>query len=71
MPSRHSGSIVGSVLAIVLCGTAGGVAAWALVDALGLDGVAGAIVAAVIGMVVATALWVGGSTLLRALGRIR
>jgi hypothetical protein len=33
--------------------------------------VKGAILAAVIGMVVATALWAGGSTLLRTLGWIR
>jgi hypothetical protein len=38
---------------------------------VGLDGVVGAIAAAVIGMVVATALWAGGTSLLRAIGRIR
>jgi hypothetical protein len=36
-----------------------------------MDGPLGAIVAAVIGMVVATALWAGGTTLLRALGVLR
>jgi hypothetical protein len=41
------------------------------VNGLGFDGVFGAILAAVIGMVVATALWAGGSSLLRAMGLIR
>jgi hypothetical protein len=65
------GSILGSVAAILTCGVAGGYAAWMLVAALGVGGVAGALAAAVIGMVVATALWAGGSALLRALGWIR
>jgi hypothetical protein len=41
------------------------------VTASGIDGAPGAILAAVIGMVVATALWAGGTTLLRALGWVR
>ncbi len=41
------------------------------VDGLGIDGVTGAIVAAVMGMVVATALWAGGSWLLRTVGWLR
>ena len=65
------GAVIGSILGIFVCGLAGGLAAWSAVSALGLDGVLGAIVAAVIGMVVATALWAGGSTLLRVLGLLR
>jgi hypothetical protein len=42
-----------------------------LVSMLGIDGVTGALLAAVMGMVVATALWAGGSVLLRALRWIR
>lgn len=59
--------MIGSIVGILLCGVAGGFAAWMLVATLGIDGVTGALVAAVIGMVVATALWAGGSALLRAL----
>lgn len=71
MSQRQRGSVFGSIIGIVLCGVAGGFAAWMLVAALGVDGVAGALAAAVIGMVVATALWAGGSSLLRALGWLR
>ena len=71
MPSMQRGSVLGSVVGILACGIVGGVAAWMLVAALGVKGVVGALAAAVIGMVVATALWAGGSTLLRALGWIR
>ena len=63
--------MLGSILGIFVCGVAGGFAAWMLVAALGAEGVSGALLAAVIGMVVATALWAGGSSLLRALGWIR
>jgi len=71
MPFRQRGSILGSILGILVCGVGGGFAAWASVTALGVGGVLGAILAAVIGMVVATALWAGGTTLLRALGWVR
>jgi hypothetical protein len=64
---RERGAMIGSIVGILLCGVAGGFAAWMLVATLGIDGVTGALVAAVIGMVVATALWAGGSALLRAL----
>jgi hypothetical protein len=64
-------SIVGSILSIVVCGGVGGVTAWALVGALGLGGTLGAVVAAVVGMIVAVALWVAGSAALRAAGLIR
>ncbi len=42
-----------------------------LVTWFGIDGVTGALAAAVIGMVVATALWAGGSWLLRTVGWLR
>ena len=71
MPFHQRGSMLGSILGILVCGVGGGFAAWAAVTALGIDGVLGAILAAVIGMVVATALWAGGTTLFRALGWVR
>lgn len=71
MNFSHRGSMLGSLLGILVCGVAGGVAAWALVKTLGIDGPLGAIVAAVIGMVVATALWAGVTTLLRVMGTLR
>jgi hypothetical protein len=70
MSCNQRGSVLGSIVGILVCGVAGGFAAWMLVTALGVGGVAGALAAAVIGMVVATALWAGGSSLLRALGWI-
>ena len=71
MPINQQGALLGSILGILVCGVAGGFAAWMLVAALGVDGVFGALAAAVIGMVVATVLWAGGSTLLRFLGWLR
>jgi len=68
---RQRGSMPGSILGILVCGVAGGFVAWSAVTAGGIDGVFGAILAAVIGMIVATALWAGGSSMLRALGWIR
>lgn len=71
MHTNRRGSIFGSILGIVVCGTAGGVAAWAIVAFLGWDGVAGALAAAVIGMIVATAAWTAVTSMLRALRRTR
>jgi hypothetical protein len=71
MAPAQRGSVLGSVLGIVVCGGIGGVAAWAVVTALGWDGTLGAIVAAIIGMVIATAAWAAGTSLLRALRWIR
>jgi hypothetical protein len=71
MLSYSRGSVVGSILGIIVCGVIGGFAAWMLVASLGAGGVIGALMAAAIGMVAATALWVGGSSLLRALGWLR
>lgn len=70
MTEKQSGSILGSILGIVVCGGLGGVTAWAVVTAVGLGGAFGSIVAAIIGMVVATAAWAAGTALLRKLGAI-
>ena len=64
-------TIVWSVVGIFICGGLGGFAAWALVTSVGWDGTLGAIAAAVIGMVVAVALWTGITALLRTFGWIR
>jgi hypothetical protein len=71
MAPAKRGSILGSALGILVCGGIGGVAAWAVVAALGWDGTLGAVVAAIIGMVIATAMWAAGTSLLRALRWIR
>lgn len=64
-------SILFSVIGILVSGLCGGVAGWGLVHLVGLSGVPAALVAAVVGMVVATATWVGITVLLRALGMVR
>jgi hypothetical protein len=69
MPIRERGMVLGSILGIVVCGGAGGVAAWAVVTLLGLDGTLGAFVAAAMGMVFATAAWTAWTVLLRLLSR--
>lgn len=63
--------IVWSVVGILICGGLGGFAAWAFVTAVGWAGTSGALAAAVVGMVVAVALWTGGTALFRSLGLIR
>jgi hypothetical protein len=68
--ARQRGSILASITGIVVCGGLGGIAAWALVAALGFGGTPGALVAAVVGMVVAFVAWAAGTSLLRALGWI-
>ena len=69
--AQPRGSIFGSIIAILICGVTGGFAAWVLVSSLGIDGVTGAFAAAVMGMIAATALWAGGSWLLRTVGWLR
>jgi hypothetical protein len=64
-------SIVFSVLGILVSGTVGGLAGWSVMTALGFAGVGGALVAALLGMVVATAVWIGLTVLLRALRFLR
>jgi len=51
-------SIVFYVLAIVVCAGAGAVLGWAIAASLGLTGTPMALVAAFIGMVAATVLWI-------------
>ena len=63
--------LVWSVVGILVCGGLGGVGAWALVTTLGLSGTLGAIAAAVVGMVLAVALWTALTAMLRSLGVIR
>ena len=70
MTEKQSGSILARILGIVVCGGLGGVTAWAVVTAAGLGGTFGSIVAAIIGMVVATAAWAAGTALLRKVGAI-
>jgi hypothetical protein len=70
MRFRQRGSALGSIVGIVACGGLGGVLAWALVTASGLQGTPAALVAAVAGMGVAFAAWAGGTALLRSLGWI-
>ncbi len=64
-------AMVWNIIGILLCGGLGGFAAWAFVTGMGWDGVLGAIVAAIVGMGLAVALWAGLTTFLRALGWIR
>ena len=63
--------VIWSVIGILICGGLGGLGAWALVTALDLSGTFSAIVAAVIGMVFAVALWAGVTSMLRSTGLIR
>lgn len=63
-------SVLWSLAGIIVCGVGGGVGAWWLVNALGLAGVAAALVGAIAGMVIATAAWVGLTVVLRKLGMI-
>jgi hypothetical protein len=71
MRPSQSGSILGSVVGIVVCGGIGGLTAWAVVTHLGLQGLFGALVAALIGMVVATGAWIALTWLLRRLRGMR
>ncbi|MCC7114591.1 MAG: hypothetical protein IT520_09455 [Burkholderiales bacterium] len=51
------------VLAIVTCGGAGAWLGWIVAGAIGLTGTPMALVAAFIGMVTATGLWIAGAAL--------
>lgn len=64
-------SVVSNVVAIVLCGALGAGAGMALRATLGLDGVAGALLALFVAMVVATVAWALGAAVLRAAGILR
>jgi fructose-specific phosphotransferase system IIC component len=71
MRSSQSGSIISSLLGIVVCGGIGGFTAWAIVTQLHWDGLFGAIVAVLIGMAIATGAWAGLTSLLRKFGGTR
>jgi hypothetical protein len=55
----------------VVCGGIGAVGGWLLATGIGLAGVPAALAAALAGVVIAAALWVAGTALLRARGLIR
>jgi hypothetical protein len=59
-------SLMASIVAISICGAAGVLGAFAIVRALGLDGVVAALAAVIIGVLVATLLWAAGVAFLRA-----
>ena len=58
MPVPPTVSIVLYILAIIACAGAGAVIGWATASSLGLTGTPMALVAAFLGMVSATILWV-------------
>jgi tetrahydromethanopterin S-methyltransferase subunit E len=61
-------SYVRSGIAIVICAGIGAAVAWLVVSSIGLSGILGAVVATVVGMVLATALFAVGVVLGKALG---
>jgi len=71
MATHTPSSIFWSILGIIASGLVGGIAGWFVVTSLGLDGVAAALLAAAIAMVVATGVWVAITVLLRSLGIVR
>ena len=64
-------SVILNIFGIVVCGGLGGFAGWAFVTWLGMEGTLGAIVAALIGTVIATAGFAAVTALLRTQGWIR
>ena len=64
-------NLVLNLLAIVVCGALGAGAGYGVVVLAGLGGVVGALLAAFVGMLVATAAWAGGVAALRAVGLVR
>jgi hypothetical protein len=71
MAQSQVAGIVFSVIGILVSGGFGGLAGWLLVSLAGWTGTPGAIVAIVVGMVVATAIWVGLTSAVRSLRRPR
>jgi hypothetical protein len=68
---RPSVSIVLNLGAIIACGAIGGLAGYAVQEALALDGIGGAMIALVVAMLSAALAFAGGSSLLRGLHLIR
>jgi hypothetical protein len=64
-------SMTMSIVGITVCGSLGAVCAWLLVHGLGLGGVAAAVVAVLLGMALATLLFVGFLAGARALGLVK
>jgi hypothetical protein len=62
-------STVGRIIGIAVCGAIGALIGWWFVVWIGLDGVFGALVAAGVGVVAATAGFVGWTMLGRNVGR--
>ena len=60
-------SILPSLLAIIICGGIGATLAWFVVDGMDWTGVTAAIVTAILGMIIAVALFAGGIALAKAL----
>jgi len=60
-------SLLPTLLAIVICGGVGATLAWFVVAAIGWTGVAGAIVTAIVGTILATAMFAGGIAIMNAL----
>ena len=56
-----------NVLAILLCGLAGGLAGFALMRGVGIDGIPGALLAALVAMVVASLTWAFGAIIVKTL----
>lgn len=71
MATNTPRSIFFSIVGILVAGVCGGAAGWTLMSLLGLAGVAGALVAAASGMVVATGVWVGLTVALDKAGLLR
>ena len=65
------GMFAAKLAAILACGGVGGVAAWSIVTVLGWDGIGGAIVAAMIAMVISVTLWAAGVAALQSMERRR
>jgi len=64
-------SIIGSIVGILLCGALGVALGLALRNALGLDGLPGALITLFVAMLVATIAWALLTALLRRFGFIR
>ena len=71
MKMRTVVGILLNLVAIVVCGAIGAIGGYGTVEWLDLSGVVGALVAAFVGMVLATAAWAAGATLLRGAGILR
>ncbi|MEO7499299.1 MAG: hypothetical protein ABIX11_06890 [Casimicrobiaceae bacterium] len=60
-----------NILAIIVCGALGAAAGYGVLALLDVAGIPGALIAAFVAMVVATAAWAAGSVALRAARLIR